>query len=140
MAALVAACWSLRPFVPVTSRDALARNLADGSWAPLAAQYSHWSLHGVPDVAVGFLLYAPLGAWLAARSAARASARPLAPGASPWRGLWPGLALAAVTELAQYLVVGRTFDVTDILVQAAGVLVGWSLLRRADARAATAVS
>ena len=37
-------------------------------------------------------------------------------------------------EVAQLFARGRTFDVTDMLVQVAGVLVGWAIVRRADVR------
>ena len=85
------------------------------------------SLHSVADVGVGFLLYVPVGAWL--------YASPLRT-RGPLASLLPGLYLAALTELAQLAIDGRTFDVTDVLVQCAGVCVGWVVLRRADRLAA----
>ncbi|MDF1503905.1 VanZ family protein, partial [Roseisolibacter sp. H3M3-2] len=119
------ALWSLRPFLPETFAGALAKLTLD-ALVPLRALAGLWSLHSVADVAIGFCLYLPIGAWLAVH--------PRADGGR--RAPWAGLALAAATELAQLVVRGRSADVTDVLVQGAGVLVGWAIVLRADARRA----
>ncbi len=41
------------------------------------------------------------------------------------------LYLAVATELGQTLVVARTLDVTDLMIQAAGAAIGWVAVRRA---------
>ncbi|GLC27871.1 VanZ family protein [Roseisolibacter agri] len=117
--------WSLRPFAPVTSVGELLGKLSWDALVPLRALAGLWSLHSVADVAVGFLLYLPVGAWF--------SVRTRADGRTP-RAPWWGLALAVATEVAQIAIRGRDFDITDVMVQGAGVLVGWAIVRRADAR------
>jgi hypothetical protein len=94
-----------------------------GQLVPLRALAASFSLYSVADVAIGFLLYVPGGAWLSARPLRRRGAL---------ASLLPGIYLAVATEWSQLVVRGRTFDVTDILVQAAGVCVGWIVLRRAE--------
>ncbi|MGZ8492992.1 MAG: VanZ family protein [Gemmatirosa sp.] len=116
--------WNLRPFRPVTSLGELADKLTLDAVVPLRALAGLWSLHSVADIAIGFCLFLPVGAWFAVRTGADGRVR--AP--------WPGLALALGVEVAQLTVRGRYFDITDVLVQAAGVLVGWAIVRRADAR------
>ena len=117
--------WSLRPFAPVTSVGELLGKLSWDALVPLRALAGMWSLHSVADVAIGFCLYLPVGAWF--------SVRPRADGRGP-RAPWLGLALAVATEVAQIAIRGRNFDITDVMVQGAGVLVGWAIVRRADAR------
>jgi VanZ family protein len=117
------ALWTLRPFAPVAPAAALAK-LTPDAFVPLRAVAQLWSLHSVADVAIGFCLFLPVGAWLAVHP--RRDGRRRTP--------WVGLALAAFAEFAQIGVAGRYFDVTDILVQGAGVLVGWAIVLRADAR------
>ena len=76
----------------------------------------------VADLAQGFLLYFPLGCLLAVWPMRR-------------RGYLasylPGVVIAVVGELGQPLIAGRYFDVTDILVEVAGMGIGWAIVRRA---------
>jgi VanZ family protein len=118
--------WSWRPFGLVGSLAAAVASLGPEAWIPLAAQAQSFTLHSVADVAVGFLLYVPVGAWLAARSL-EAGHRV--------RALWPGLALALAAEGGQALITARTVDVTDLLVQGSGVFLGWAIVRQARALA-----
>jgi VanZ family protein len=124
--------WSLRPFLPETSVAAMLAKLTPEAFIPLSAQRDSYNLYSVADVAIGFLLYLPLGAWLCAR--------PLR--ARGWlRGPLPGVWLAVAAELGQLFVARRVIDVTDVLVQAAGVACGWAVVRQADrARALAAQS
>lgn len=140
----VVALWSLRP-LDLVAPAALGARLAGIAWVPLSAQYGVFGIHSVADLAIAFLLWLPVGAWLAARTARALADAPSARlgrvdasgSLGPrWRALGAGLALAVGVEALQLVVRGRTVDSTDALVQGAGVLVGWSLLRRADARAA----
>ncbi len=121
----VLALWSLRPFLPVASLAEATAKLTANAFVPMRALALDWSLHSVADVFIGFCLYVPVGAWFAVRpgKGGRAARSPL-----------PGVALAFATEIVQLGVRARTVDVTDALVQAAGVLVGWAIVRRADAR------
>ncbi len=139
-AALIVA-WSWRPFVPVTSWRAITDALTPQAFIPLAQLTQLMTVHSVADVGVGALLYAPLGAWFAERQAAApapgASSASGASASGGLRALWPGFAIALVAECAQLVIAGRTFDVTDILVQWAGVLVGAVVWRASEARART---
>jgi VanZ family protein len=112
--------WSWQPFAPVGSLAEVVERLGGRAWVPLAALADAYTLHSVADVGVGSLLYVPVGAWLAVRGGGRL------------RTLWPGIALAAAAEGGQAAVAARTFDVTDLLVQAAGVFLGWAVVRQAD--------
>ena len=120
--------WMLRPFALVDGWGALVAKLNADAFVPLRALAVSWSIHSVADVGIAFLLFVPVGAWFAVRP------RPGDTTGLRARRPWPGLALAAATEVAQLPIAGRTFDVTDVLVQAGGVLVGWAIVRRADAR------
>jgi VanZ family protein len=120
--------WALRPFTVVDGWGALVAKLSADAFVPLRALSTSWSIHSVADVGIAFLLFVPVGAWFAVRP------RPGDPTGLRARSPWPGLGLAAATELAQLPIAGRSFDVTDVLVQAGGVLVGWAIVRRADAR------
>ncbi|HEY0777697.1 MAG TPA: VanZ family protein [Gemmatirosa sp.] len=131
-AALVLA-WSWRPFVLVTSWRAVAGALRPEAFIPLAELAEIMSVHSVADVGVGALLYAPLGAWLAARAAAAGGTD----STGGLRALWPGVVVGLAAECGQIVIAGRTFDVTDLLVQWAGVLVGAVVWRAAQARART---
>ena len=114
--------WALRPYVPEIDPQALAAELSSDWWVPLRALAERGDVYSVGDVAVSFLLYLPIGGLLAIWPARRSG---------PLAGPLPGLYLAVATELAQLFVAFRTLDITDIMVQAAGVAVGWVLLRRA---------
>ena len=120
--------WKLRPFALVDGWGTLVAKLNADAFVPLRALAVSWSIHSVADVGIAFLLFVPVGAWFAVRP------RPGDTTGLRARRPWPGLALAAATEVAQLPIAGRTFDITDVLVQAGGVLVGWAIVRRADAR------
>lgn len=114
--------WILRPYLPETDPGAVVAKLAADWWAPLQFLALRADLYSVMDVMTSFFLFLPLGAALAAWPLRRTG----------WlRGVLPALYLAAAAELLQLLVAGRTLDITDILVNGAGVAVGWAILRRA---------
>ena len=115
--------WTFRPYRLETSPRGIVAELTSEWWIPLRALAQRMDVFSVIDVANGFLLYLPLGALLAVWPVRRRG---------PLSGVLPALFLAVAAELAQLLVVGRTLDITDMLVQAAGATVGWLLLRRAD--------
>ncbi|GJG85406.1 hypothetical protein tb265_05870 [Gemmatimonadetes bacterium T265] len=120
--------WSWRPFIPVSSWRAVTDALTPEAFTPLAQLAAIMTVHSVADVGVGALLYAGLGAWLAARAPAEAGGV---------RSLWRGFVVAVVAECGQLVIAGRTFDVTDVLVQWAGLLVGAVVWRASQARART---
>jgi glycopeptide antibiotics resistance protein len=114
--------WSWRPFHLETDPAALRAQLSLDRLVPLQASAVRPDLFSVADLAEGFLLYLPLGGLLGVWPVRRTG----------WlRGLLPGIYVAAAAEVGQILVVGRFFDVTDFLVQAAGVAVGWAVAHHA---------
>lgn len=124
MAAYVAVLtiWALRPFSPELSLAAIGTELTNGWWIPLRFAGRRVDLFSVADVVGPFLLYLPFGALLAVWPLTRRG----------WlKHFWPAVYLAVATELCQLFVQGRLLDATDLLVQAAGAVVGWAVLRRA---------
>lgn len=119
---VVVLLWILRPYVPETDPAALVEELSSGWWRPLAFLASRLDVYSVMDVVTSFFLYLPVGALLAVWPLRRRGLL---------RGPLPALYLAAVAEGLQLLVAARTLDITDMLVNGAGVLVGWRLMRRA---------
>jgi len=114
--------WALRPFSPESSLGAIAGKLTNGWWIPLRYLGQRVDMFSVVDVVSPFFLYLPLGALLAVWPLTRRGAPSL---------FWPAVYLAAASELGQVLVQGRFLDSTDLLVQAAGAVVGWAVMRRA---------
>jgi VanZ family protein len=119
---IVLALWRWRPFLPVTDLAALLENLSPGRLVPLGALALRGDMFTASIVAVGFLLHVPLGALLAVR--------PLRTRGVLAHAL-PGLLLVAAMEVGQIFVVGRFFDITDIIIGCAGVLTGYAFVRRA---------
>jgi VanZ family protein len=119
--AIVLSLWSLRPFVPEFDAGMIARKLDRRWWLPLASLGMRFDFYTVVDVCAPFFLYLPLGALLAVWPLRRHG---------PLRGPLPGVYLAVLLEASQVLVAGRLPDITDALVQASAVLVGWAILRR----------
>ena len=109
----------------VVSVSVVAAKLTGEWWIPLRLLGSRMDMFSVIDVVIGFFLFFPLGAALAVW--------PLRP-RSALAGFLPALYLAAVLEVGQTFVAGRTMDMTDFLVQAAGAVVGWTIVRRAGYR------
>ncbi len=119
------ALWAWRPFGLETSVAALQDKLSLARLIPLHAHSWRVELFSVADIVAAFFLYVPVGSLLAAW--------PLR-----FRGvlahLLPGLYVAMGTELGQIFVTGRYPDGTDLLVQCAGVAIGWAVLRHAGFR------
>lgn len=116
--------WGLRPYSPeLVSR--IGAKLEGDWWVPLRFLGSRMDMFSVVDVVVGFFLLLPLGALLAVWPLRLRG---------PLGGVLPALYLAAGIEVAQLLVAGRTLDITDFLIQAAGAGIGWVVVRRAGYR------
>ena len=117
---LVIALWALRPYIP--ELKPIAQQLTTTWWIPLESLGMRVDVFSVVDVAAPFFLYFPLGALLAVW---------------PFRnrgwlgGLWPAVWLALATEASQLVIAERLVDITDPLVQIAGALIGWTVIRRA---------
>lgn len=79
-------------------------------------------MYTVADVCVPFFLAVPLGALLAVWPLRRSGLL---------RTALPGIYFAAALEAGQLFIIGRSPDMTDFLVVAAGVVTGWLIVRRA---------
>lgn len=117
--------WWWRPFVPQLDPGALAEELSLRRWIPLTAHAIRGDLYSVADVARSFLLFFPIGAVLAVWPLRLRGAL---------AKLFPALYLAAVVELGHILIAPRFFDVTDMLISAAGAAIGWVVIREAGFR------
>ncbi len=118
--AVVIALWALRPYIP--ELKPIAEQLTGTWWIPLESLGMRVDVFSVVDVMAPFFLYFPLGALLAVW--------PLR--SSGWlSGLWPAVWLALATEASQLVIQERLVDITDPLVQIAGALIGWTVIRRA---------
>ncbi len=113
--------WTWRPFIPELDPRIIAYNLFERWWVPLASLGQRYDMYSVVDVSAGFFLYLPLGALLAVWPLRQRGLL---------RSFFPGIYLAALTELSQLLIAGRFMDITDFLVQGAGVVIGWTVIRR----------
>jgi glycopeptide antibiotics resistance protein len=118
----VLAAWSWRPFLPEIRPGEILLKLTRDWYVPLAALSVNQDLFSVVDVCAPFFRFLPLGGLLAVW---------------PWRrhgwlrGPLPAVWLAVILEVGQILVAGRMMDITDMIIPAAGALVGWAVLRRA---------
>ena len=123
--AALLAVWGLRPFAPQLDFQQIADQLTPDHLVPLQALAGRVDVFSALHVAQQFLLYLPLGGLLAVwplRLAGR------------WSHLWPALWLAAAIEAGHILVAGRFFDVTNALLAAAGLGMGWVVVRRSGFR------
>jgi glycopeptide antibiotics resistance protein len=120
--AVLIALWTLRPFLPEVDLQAITDKLTPGRFIPLMAYRERMDVFTAADVAIPAFLMLPAGALLAVW--------PLR--VRGWlSGVLPAVIAVAAFEGAQIVVVGRLFDVTDILVSSAAALLGWIVLRRA---------
>jgi glycopeptide antibiotics resistance protein len=119
------AAWFWRPFYPEFALADVTRKLTLARFIPLHAYLERVDLFTAIDVLISFLLFLPVGALLAVWPLRVQGAL---------RGLLPGLYLAALVEVAQIALAGRWFDITDMLVHAAAVALGWAVVRRAGYR------
>jgi glycopeptide antibiotics resistance protein len=117
--------WSLRPFTFVTSMAALADGLTLEQLRPLRAHAQRFDLFSAIDIVRQFALLAPLGGILAVWPLRRSGLL---------QGPLPAIAVAVLLEAGQLLVDGRLFDMTDALVGAAAVTLGWVVVRQAGMR------
>jgi len=117
---IVIALWALRPYIP--ELRPISEQLTTTWWIPLESLGMRVDVFSVVDVTGPFFLYFPLGALLAVWPLRNHG----------WlAGLWPAVWLALATETAQLVVQERLVDITDPLVQIAGALIGWTVMRRA---------
>jgi glycopeptide antibiotics resistance protein len=116
--AALLAWWTWRPFWPRTNWAEVTVE----QFVPLASVAMRADVFSALHVLQLFALYVPLGALLAVW--------PLQ--SRGWRAhVRPALLLALVLELGHLVIAERTFDVTNVLLAGAGVLLGWTVVRRA---------
>jgi glycopeptide antibiotics resistance protein len=115
------AMWAWRPFSIETRWGVIAAQISPLSLTPLESLAQRVDVFSALHVMQQFLLYLPLGALLAVWPLRRAGRL---------AHLWPGVWLAAAVELGHIVVAGRTFDVTNFLLAASGLGVGWIAVRR----------
>lgn len=119
------ALWSWRPFHFVSTLPELAQGVSLAQLQPLRAHAMRFDLFTVVDITRQFAILTPVGALLAVWPLRRRGFL---------RGPLPGIYAALFLEAGQILVIGRMFDMTDALVGAAAVMLGWVLVRRAGMR------
>ncbi|HEY9517087.1 MAG TPA: VanZ family protein [Gemmatimonadaceae bacterium] len=120
--ALLLAVWSWRPFELQLNMVEIRKQLSLPHLTPLGLMSGEVDLFGVADLIRQFSLYLALGVLLAVwplRQHGRLAF------------VLPAIYLSIVLEVGQLFVVGRTFDVTDILTQCAAVAAGYVMVRRA---------
>jgi len=117
----VLAIWSWRPFTLVTSLAVLREGLTVEQFRPLLSHAVRFDIFSALDIARQFALLVPAGALLAVWPLRRRG---------PLAGPLPGVYAAVLLELGQVFVHGRLFDMTDALVGAAAVTLGWVVVRR----------
>jgi glycopeptide antibiotics resistance protein len=119
--AVLLVLWGWRPFLPQVDGNAIAAQLTTVHLVPLASLSERVDLFSALHVGQQFLLYLPLGAFLAVWPL-RLSGR--------WAHLRPALWLAAVIEVGHLFIIDRYFDVTNALIACAGLGIGWVVVRR----------
>lgn len=120
--AILMMLWAWRPYLPEFNPIQYAEKLHSPWWLPLAMSGRWNDLYSIIDVSVPFFAGVPAGALLAVWPLRRTGLL---------RSALPGIYLALVLEAGQLFIVGRAPDITDFLVAAAGVAMGWLCLRRA---------
>lgn len=120
--AVLVVLWNGRPFYFEQSFAAIGEKLNIYRFMPLQAYRERFDLHTAADAMIPALLFLPIGALLAAWPLQRKGF---------WHGVVPGVVLACFAEALQIIVVGRTFDVTDILIMTGALGMGFLLARRA---------
>lgn len=114
--------WAWRPYLPELDPATIVHRLTSRWWVPLEALGSRFDLFSVVDVCAPFFLYLPLGAMLAVWPLRHEG---------PFRGPLVGIYWAIAMEAGQLFLSYRFLDVTDMIVQASGVAIGWIIIRRA---------
>ncbi len=117
--------WSWRPYLPELDGASIVAQLRVERLIPLRSLAHRVDLFSVIVVGVQFLLFVPLGALLAVW--------PLR-FRGPFAHLLPAIYLAVAIEVGQIFVMGRFFDITDMILQSAGATLAWLVVRRTGYR------
>jgi VanZ family protein len=113
--------WGWRPLLPETSGRLIAAQLTVERFIPLRSLAERVDVFSVTHVVQQAALYLPLGALLAVWPLRLRGA---------WSQLWPALWLTLLIEVGHIFIVGRYFDITNVLLALAGAIVGWIVVRR----------
>lgn len=113
--------WGWRPLWPETHIDVIVAQLNADAFTPLAGLSQRSDVFSAIHVAQQFLLYLPLGALLAVWPFRRRG---------PLAHLWSGIFLAIAIEIGHFVILDRTFDITNILLAISGLAMGWIAVRR----------
>jgi VanZ family protein len=120
--ALLLAVWSWRPFLFHVDPAVLREQLSLPHLTPLGLMSGEIDLYGVADLIRQFSLFLAIGVLLAVWPLRQRG----------WLAfVLPAMYLSVLLEVGQLFVVGRTFDVTDIITQCAAAAVGYVIVRRA---------
>lgn len=114
--------FAWRPLWPRTSWAEITGQLSFSQFIPLASVAGRTDVFSALHVLQQFALYVPLGAVLAVWPL-RLQGR--------HAHLRPAFLLALVFELGHIVIAERLFDITNVLLACAGVLLGWTVVRRA---------
>lgn len=119
---VVLAAWTWDPFLLETDFQAILQQLSPARFSLLSAHIGRVDVYSVADIGAAFFLFLPVGALLAVWPLKHHG----------WLAhLLPGLYLATLMELSQIFIVDRYFGLTDVIVQCAGVAIGWMVIRMA---------
>lgn len=118
---LVLAAWAWRPFRLEIGAHAIVSELLTGLM-PLRALSERVDLFSAAHTAQQCLLYMPLGALHATRDTSSLAR---------WRHLVIAAVFAVALEFGHLLIAARTFDITNILLAWAGLMIGWVVIRSA---------
>ena len=119
------AVWTWRPFRPRVDRWFVAQQVGPSHLIPLNALANQVSLFSVGHLGNIFLLFVPLGVIVVTLVSLRFGAG----GQRAWTILASGLVFPCFLELGHIVLADRTFDVTNAIVEVAGVCIGWSLAK-----------
>lgn len=122
---LVLAAWALRPFSPEFETAWIRAKLTVDRFIPLKIYRENVGVFAAADALLPVCLFLPLGALLAIWPLRRRG---------PLSGVLPALYLAAVLEGTQIFVMGQLFDITELLIAWAALVLGWAAARRAGLR------
>jgi VanZ family protein len=113
--------WGWRPFLPDLRPSVIVSQFRSARFVPLASLAERADVFSAVHVGQQFLLYFPVGVLLAVwplRTAGRLA------------HLWPALWLALLVEVGHVVILGRYFDLTNVLIACAGLGMGWLVVRR----------
>jgi VanZ family protein len=123
--AFVLAFWYLRPFSIELDAAAIGAKVHARNFVPLLAYRERVDVFSAVDALVPAFQLVPVGGLLAVWPVRRQGV---------WSGIAPGVLVVTLFEALQIIVAGRYFDITDALIGAAALGLGFAIVRRAGYR------